>query len=59
MLQAAVCDSCMFDAFAFCEDCLGSAEVGVGRCDVFDALMIADVIVMFDEGADLSFEISG
>ena len=59
MLQATVCDGGKFDASAFCEDCLRSAEVDVRRCDVFDALMIADVIVMFDEGADLAFEIAG
>ena len=59
MLQATVCDGGEFDASAFCEDRLCSAEVNVGRCDVFDALMIADVIVMLDEGSDLSFEISG
>ncbi len=33
-------------------------EVDVRRCDVVDALMIADVIVVFDEGSDLLFEIS-
>ncbi len=58
MLQAAVCDGCKFDAFAFCEDIRRSAEVDVRRCDVFDALMIANVIVVFDKGADLLFEIS-
>ena len=59
MLQAAVCDSGQLDAFAFCEDRLRSAKVDVGRCDVFDALMIAGVIVVLDEGVDLPFEISG
>ena len=58
MLQATVCDGGKFDASAFCEDRLRSAEVDVGRCDVVDALMIADVIVVLDEGANLSFEIS-
>ena len=49
----------MFDASAFCEDRLGSAEVDVSRCEVFDAFMIADVIVVLDEGRDLPFEIAG
>ena len=49
----------MFDASAFCEDRVRSAEVGVSQRDVFNALMIADVIVMFDEGSDLPFEIAG
>ena len=59
MLQAAVCDGGKFDASAFCEDRLRSAEVDVGRREVFDALVIADVIVVLDEGANLPFEISG
>ena len=59
MLQAAVCDSGKLDAFSFCEDRLRSAKVDVGRREVFDALMIANVIVVLDEGADLSFEIAG
>ena len=59
MLQAAVCDGGQLDALSFCEDRLGSAEVDVGRREVVDALMIADVIVVLDEGVDLPFEISG
>src|SRR3982750_75836 len=59
MLQAAVCDSGQLDAFAFCEDRLRSAKVDVGRCDVFDALMIAGVIVVLDEGVEPPFESSG
>ena len=43
----------------FCEDHLCSAEVNVGWCDVFDALMIANVIVVLDEGSNLLVEISG
>ena len=58
MLQAAVCDGGKLDAFAFCEDGLRSAKVDVRRRNVFDALVIADVIVVFYEGTDLSIEIS-
>ena len=58
MLQATVSDGGKFDASAFCEDRLRPAEVDVGRRDVFDALMIANVIVVLDEGADLPFEIA-
>jgi hypothetical protein len=32
-------------------------EVDVGRIQVVDAFIIADVIVMLDEGADLPFDI--
>jgi hypothetical protein len=58
MLQATVCDSSNFDASALCDDRLRSAEVDVRRRDGVDALVIAGVIVMLDEGSDLSFEIS-
>ena len=55
VLQATVCDGGKLNAFAFCEDCLRSAKVDVGRREVFDALMITDVIVVLDEGANLPF----
>jgi hypothetical protein len=44
------------DAFAFVEDRLGSAKVEIGWCEVVDALMIADGIVVFDEGPYPPFE---
>ena len=59
MLQASVCDGGPLDAVSFGEDRLGPAEVNVGRGEVVDALMVADVVVMLDEGIDLPFEISG
>ena len=59
MLQASVCDSCSLDALSLDEDCLGPAEVDVGRGQIVDALMIADVVVVFDEGVNLPFEIAG
>ena len=59
MLQAAVCDGVALDAVSFCEDRLGPAEVDIGWCEVVDALMITDVIVVFDEGPYLTFEITG
>jgi hypothetical protein len=59
MLQAAVCDGVALDAFAFCEDRISSAEVDIGWCEVVDALMIADVVVVFDEGPHLPFEVAG
>ena len=58
MLQATVCDGGKFDASAFCEDLLGPAEVDICWRQVVDAFMIADVIVVLDEGANLSFEIA-
>ena len=59
MLQAAVCDSCKLDTFAFGEDRLRSAEVNISRCNVADALVVADVIVVLDKETDLPFEITG
>jgi hypothetical protein len=59
MLQASVCDGVALDALAPCDDRIGPAEVNVGRGEVVDALMVADVVVMLDEGIDLPFEISG
>ena len=44
---------------AFGEDRLGSAEVDVSGREVVDALVIADVVVVLDEGVDLPFEIAG
>jgi hypothetical protein len=58
VLQATVCNGGKFDASAFCDDLVCPAEVDVGWCDIVDALMIANVIVVLDEGVDLSFEIS-
>ncbi len=58
MLQASVRDGRSFDAFSLDEVCLGPAEVDVGRGQIVDALMIADVVVVFDEGANLPFEIA-
>ena len=57
MLQATVCEGGKLDAFAFCEDHWSATEVDVSRREVVDALMIAAVIVVLDEGSDLPFEI--
>ena len=58
MLQATVCDGVAFDALTFCEDGLSSAEVDISRGQIVDALVTADMIVMFDEGGDLPLEIA-
>ena len=59
MLQAAIGDCLAFDAFAFEEDGLGPSEVDVGRREIAQALVIAGMVVMVDEGGDLAFEIAG
>jgi hypothetical protein len=44
------------DTEAFCEDCLSSPEVEIGRSEVVEALVIANVVIL-REGIDLPFEI--
>lgn len=57
MLQAAVCNGFTFDARTLSQDGFGSAEVNIRRREVVDALMIAVMVVVFDEAADLTFEV--
>ena len=59
MLQATVCDGLAFDPFAFEEDGLGASEVDVSRSEIAEALVIAGMVVVLDEGRDLAFEIAG
>jgi hypothetical protein len=59
VLQAAVCDGDALDALTFCEDCLRSPEKDIGRSEIGDALVIADMVIVRDEGVDLPFEITG
>ena len=44
--------------FSLFDDGFCSAEVGICRCDVFQALVIALVIVVFDERFDLGFKVA-
>lgn len=50
VLQAAICDSLLFDPFALEEDGLAAPEVDVGRGEIVDALVIAPVVVQRDDG---------
>ena len=59
MLQAPIFDSLSFDPFALLDDGLCPAEVGIGRCDVFQALVITLMVVMLDERFDLAFKVAG
>ena len=58
MVQAAVLDGLFLDLFSPFDDRGVAPEVGVGGCDVANALMVTLVVVMIDEGADLVFEIA-
>src|SRR5580704_14934431 len=59
VLQATVCDCLALDPFAFEEDGLGASEVDVSRGKIVEALVIAGMVVMRDEGRDLAFEVAG
>ena len=48
MLQAPIFDGLSFCPFALLDDGLRPAEVGIGRCDVVQALVIALMVVMLD-----------
>jgi hypothetical protein len=56
--QAAIGDCLSFDPFPFDQNGLAPPEVDVGGRQVADALVIAQVIVVGDEGGDLGFEIA-
>ena len=53
VLQAAIGDGVAFDPFPFCEDGLAASEIDVGRGEIADAFMIAQMIVMLHEGKRL------
>ena len=59
MVQAAFLDSQFLDLFSPFNDGSGSSVVGVGRRDVVQALVVAVIVVMIDEGTDLIFQITG
>jgi hypothetical protein len=59
VLQATICGRLAFDPFAFEEDGLSAPEVDVSRSEIVEALVIAGMVVVLDEGGDLAFEIAG
>ena len=58
-MQASVLDGFAFDPFSFQQDGLTASEVDVGRRQIVDALVVAQVIVVGDEGFDPSLELAG
>ncbi len=58
MVQAAVLDCQFFDFLPPFNDGGIAPEVSISGRDVAEALVIAVVIVMIDEGADLHLEIT-
>ena len=59
MLQAPGLQCFLFDPFSFQQDGLASSEVDIGGREVAEALVIALVIIVRDEGIDLRFEMAG
>ncbi|MBT6511848.1 MAG: hypothetical protein HOL02_15550 [Rhodospirillaceae bacterium] len=58
MVQAAALDGQFFDLFPPFDNRCVTPEVGVGGRDVANALMVAMVVVITHEGADLVFEVA-
>jgi hypothetical protein len=58
MLQAALVDGLAFDPLAFGQDGLPAAEVDIGGRQVAEALVVAGMVVVLDEGGDLPASLS-
>lgn len=52
-------DGLLLDPFALFDDGCGPSGVGVGRRHVVQAFMVTLVVVVLDEGLDLSLEVAG
>ena len=59
MLQAPLFDRLSFDPFSLQQDGLAAPEVDVGWGEIVEALVVAPVIVVLNEGGDLPVEIAG
>ncbi len=59
MLQAPILECLSLDPFSSFDDSGSPAEVGIGRRHIVEALVVALVVVVLDEGLDLLFEIAG
>ena len=57
-MQAPMFNGFSFGPFALLDNSLCAAGVGVGRCDVIQALLIELIVVVLDERFDLPFEIA-
>ena len=58
MPQAAVQDGLAFDPFSFLQNGRATPEVDIGRREVAQALVVAPMIVVLHEGADLGLQVS-
>ena len=58
MNQSTMLDGFLFDAMSFLQNRLAPAKVDVRRGQIFQALVVALVVVVLDEAPDLCFEIA-
>lgn len=58
-MQASRFECLSFDPFPLLQNGFVTTEVDVGRRDVVQALVISLMVVVIDEGFDLSVEVSG
>jgi len=59
MLQAALSDRQFLDLLPFSQNGFVPYKIDVSGCDVVQALVVALVVVVVDEGPDLLLEITG
>jgi len=59
VVQVAVLYGQFIDYVSPYDDSGVAVEVGIGGCEVAEALVVVVVVIVIDEGADLAFEISG
>lgn len=59
MVQAAGFNRSVLYVFSPFNDGCATPEVGVGGCDVADALVASMIVVMIHEGGDLVFKVTG
>ena len=58
MSQAPVFHGLSLDPFSLQQNGVAAPEVDVGRGEIVEALVVAPVIVVLDEGGDLGFEVA-
>ena len=59
MLQAAFFECLFLDLLSLLQDLCAATVIDVVRCQVVQALVVAVVVVVIDEGADLAFQVAG
>ena len=58
MLQASILDGVSLSAGALGEDLMSATEVDIGRREIVDALVVAAMVIVLDEGFDLGLEVT-